>query len=309
MKYQRWLCAAVLPLALTLGTTAQADTRVAIGTGGTGGVFYIVGAGMANLISKKVPGVTANAEVTGASIENVRRVSAGEMVLGFSSASTLYAASKGEAPFKTPMNVSAVAYLYPAVLQVAAMPNVKAQTVADLGNARVSIGPPGSNSAVLGMRLLKAAGSFNARNIQHLSYTEATNAMKNGNLDASMVLAGVPTGAFIELTNSTSANLVAVTEAQAQALIKDYPYYQAVSIRGAAYKNHPQATMAIGDPAVLFTSKNANPDLVFKLTQALFDNLGDVAAIHPAAKAISKATATRTPIALHPGAARYFNAK
>ena len=80
-------------LSIVAITSAQAETRVSIGTGGTGGVFYTVGAGMADVLTKKLTGVTANAEVTGASVENIKRVAAGEMTMGFSSASTLYAAN------------------------------------------------------------------------------------------------------------------------------------------------------------------------------------------------------------------------
>lgn len=308
MNYRKLLALAALPL-LVLTSNLHAQTRVAIGTGGTGGVFYIVGAGMADLISKKLPGVSANAEVTGASVENIKRVSAGEMTIGFSSASTLYAATKGEKPFNAVQNVLAIAYLYPATLQVAATSATHAKDVGDLKNARVSVGPPGSNSAVLAMRLLKAAGALNPGKLQYLSYSEATNAIKNGNLDASFILAGVPAGAFIELTNATDASLVAVSDEQAKALIDEFPYYRAVQIRGGVYKGHPEPVKAIGDPAILFASKDADPELIYQITKTLFDNLSDVAAIHPAAKAISLKTAPDTPIALHPGAQRYFSGK
>ena len=289
--------------------SAQAETRVSIGTGGTGGVFYTVGAGMADVLTKKLTGVTANAEVTGASVENIKRVAAGEMTIGFSSASTLYAAKNGLPPFKSKMNVSGVAYLYPAVLQVAATSGSNAKQIEDLKDLRVSVGPPGSNSAVLAERLLKASGAFNPGNIQFLSYSEATNAMKNGNLDASFVLAGVPAGALVELTSTTGAKLVGVTPEKAKVLIAEFPYYRLVDIRGGAYKGNDAAVKAIGDPAVLFTAADADQNLIFNVTKTLFDNLADVAAVHPAAKLISKDLAPDTPIDLHPGADKYFKGK
>ena len=135
---------------------AAAQERVSIGTGGTGGVFYAVGAGMADIIEPQLDGVTANAEVTGASIENIRRVSAGEMTMGFSSASTLYEGKTGDRHLRRRaaerrrdrLSLSGGA--------------------ADRGHGRqrarprrrtwptsnISIGPPGSNSSVLSERLL-----------------------------------------------------------------------------------------------------------------------------------------------------------
>ncbi|MEX2320349.1 MAG: TAXI family TRAP transporter solute-binding subunit, partial [Saccharospirillum sp.] len=85
--------------ALLSSGMAVAEDRVSIGTGGTGGLFYVIGAGMADVINRNLDGTTARAEVTGASVENIRRVAAGQMTFGFSSSSTLYEASVGEGPF------------------------------------------------------------------------------------------------------------------------------------------------------------------------------------------------------------------
>lgn len=285
---------------------AAAAERIAIGTGGTGGVFYVVGAGLADVINKKMPGYTASAEVTGASIENVRRVSMGEMQLGFSSASTLYDAKKGEKPFGKPQNVAAIAYLYPATLQVAVLSKTGVKSLDGLKDLRVSFGPPGGNSAVIAQRLLEAYGAFNKGKTQFLSYAEATNAIKNGNLDATCVLAGVPASALIELATSEDVTFLPVEGAPAQKLIKAYPYYELIDIRAGAYKGQDKAVPAIGDPVILFTRGDAPEKLVYDLTKTLFDNLADLQGVHPAAKAISVKTAPRTPIPLHPGAAKYF---
>ena len=290
----------------SLSDVVLARERVAIGTGGTGGVFYAVGAGMAELLSDELEGVSANAEVTGASIENIRRVSAGQMALGFSSASTLYAGLEGEDPFEAPQNVAAVAYLYPAVLQVAASAGSGADSLDGFADLDVGVGPPGSNSSVLSMRLLEAVGALNERNLQFLSYTEATGAMKDGNLDASMILAGVPAAAFIELFTTTDASLVPVDGAELEGLLADFPYHEMIEIPGGVYAGEDAPVTALGDPAILFTAADADPDLVFRITEALFDNLGTLGEVHPAAKQITREGATATPIPLHPGAARYF---
>lgn len=301
------LTAAALIAASALPLAAQ--ERVSIGTGGTGGVFYAVGAGMADILTRKLPGVTANAEVTGASIENVRRVSAGEMTIGFSSASTLYAGLNGEDPFEAKQNVAAIAYLYPAVLQVAATAKSGATSIADLGDLRVSVGPPGSNSSVLSERLLGAYGAFNMNNVSFLSYGEATGAIKNGNLDASMILAGVPAAAFIELTTTTDMRLIPVDPAKVAGLIKDFPFYEIVEIPGGLYAGTDTPTAALGDPAILFAAADADPELIYQITKTLFDDLEGLGAVHPAAKKITREKAVNTPIALHPGAQRYFDGK
>lgn len=296
-------------LALAVSAPAQAETRVSIGTGGTGGVFYAIGAGMADILNKKLDGVTANAEVTGASVENVLRVSAGEMTIGFSSASTLYEGKQGEGTFDAAQNVAAIAYLYPAYLQIAATTASGVTSIEDLADKKISVGPPGSNSAVFAERVLEASGALTPSNLSYLSYNEATDSIKNGNLDGSIILAGVPASAFIELTTTMDMTLVPVNGDKMGALIEKYPFYELVEIRGGVYKGADAPVAAVGDPAILFAAADADPDLIYQITKTLFDNLGDVAAVHPAAKAISLEKATKTPIPLHEGAQRYFDGK
>ncbi|PLW78251.1 TAXI family TRAP transporter solute-binding subunit [Cohaesibacter celericrescens] len=293
-------------LALTVGCAHAAD-RVSIGTGGTGGVFYAVGAGMADMLTAFDNDISANAEVTGASIENVRRVSMGQMTIGFSSGSTLYAGYSGEDPFEEKQNVLAIAALYPAILQVAATAASKAQSMADLKDLRISVGPPGSNSSVLAERMLKAHDAYNPDKIQYLSYGEATNAIKNGNLDASIILAGVPASAFIELTTTTDSKLVPINKENGEKLIAEYPYYTMTHVPAAIYNGNDVDTIAIGDPVILFTSKDADEDVIYRITQTIFDNLDTLGKVHPAAGLITKEKAPKTPIPLHPGATRYYS--
>ncbi|SIO06505.1 TAXI family TRAP transporter solute-binding subunit [Vannielia litorea] len=292
--------------ATALGAAAQ--ERVSIGTGGTGGVFYAVGAGMADLLSRKLDGVTANAEVTGASIENIRRVSGGEMTIGFSSASTLYEAKSGTGAFEgDAQNVAAIAYLYPAVLQIAATDASGAEGVKDLADLRVSVGPPGSNSAVFAERLLGSQEAFNVGNVSFLSYGEATAAIKNGQLDGSMILAGTPASAFIELFTTEDVRLVPVVPGDVEGLIAEFPFYEVIEIPAGTYEGEDAAVVAVGDPAILFAAADADEALIKGITATLFDNLEELGTVHPSAKQITMERATATPIDLHPGAKAYFD--
>ena len=247
-------------LTLCAALPAAAQERVSIGTGGTGGVFYAVGAGMADLLTRELDGVTANAEVTGASVENIRRVSNGEMTLGFSSASTLYEGQTGTGIFEgEPQNVAAVAYLYPAVLQIGVTAESGAQGVADLADLDISVGPPGSNSAVFAERLLASQDAFAIGNVSFLSYGEATAAIKNGQLDGSIILAGTPASAFIELFTTEDVRLVPVEEGSVAGLLDEYPFYEMVEIPAGTYEGQEGAVLAVGDPAILFAASRRRP--------------------------------------------------
>ena len=299
---------AALALAATCALPAAAQDRISIGTGGTGGLFYVIGAGVAELLNNHMDGTTARAEVTGASVENIRRVAADQMTFGFSSSSTLYEAKEGQGPFEGDAQaVAAMAYLYPAVLQVATIADTGISSFADLAGKRVNLGPPGSNSAVLAQRLLEAYGVFDSGQAQFLSYTEGTNALMNGTVDATVVLAGAPTAALIDLDAQRDMVLLSVDADTIAPMLKTYPYYQSYTIKAGTYPDQTEPVETINDPATLFVKADADPDLIERITATIFDNLAELAQVHPQAMAISKETATNTPIALHPGAQAYFD--
>ncbi|EJW09896.1 TRAP transporter solute receptor, TAXI family precursor [Rhodovulum sp. PH10] len=300
------LMAATVAAAPAIGPAAASD-RISIGTGGTGGLFYVIGAGMADQLNKHLDNAFARAEVTGASIENIRRVAAGQMTFGFSSSSTLYEAKHGEGAFKQPQPVAAMAYLYPAVLQIVTIEGTGIKSFADLRGKRVNLGPPGSNSAVLAQRLLEAYGVFDPSKVQFLSYTEGTAALLNDNIDATAVLAGAPTSALIDLAAHRPMLVLTVDESKIGDLLKKYPFYQLYTIAPNTYSGQTQAVTVINDPATIFTKEDADPKLIHAITKTIFDHLDELKQVHPQAKAIAASTATKTPIPLHPGAKQYFD--
>lgn len=306
MNFKQLLAGAGLAIGL-LATPALAQERVSIGTGGTGGLFYIIGAGMAEVLNQHMDNTTARAEVTGASVENIRRVAADQMTFGFSSSSTLYEASVGEGPFEEALPVAAMAYLYPAVLQIATTSDTGITTMEGLAGKRINLGPPGSNSAVLVQRLMEAYGVFDPSNAQFLSYTEGTAALMNGQLDATVVLAGAPTAALIDLGAQRDMVLLSIDEETVGPMLAEYPFYQTYEMPAGTYEGQDEPVMVINDPATIFTSQFASDEQVYAITKALFDNLDELAQVHPEAANIQVETAVNTPIGLHQGAQLYFD--
>lgn len=288
---------------------ALAAERVSIGTGGTGGLFYVIGAGISDTLNKYMDNTTARAEVTGASVENNHRVAAGQMTLGLSSSSTLFEAKNGKGPFKVsgPLDVAAIAYLYPAVLQVATISGTGVNSFSDLKGKRVSMGPPGSNAAVLATRLLQEYGVFKDITPRFLSYNEGVKALVNGQVDATVVLAGAPTSSLIDLDSQTDMKLLSADIGKIDSLIKKYPFYQVYSLPTGTYPDQTKPVTMINDPAILFTSGKEDQSTVYNITKTIFTHLKELGQIHPQAKAISLTTAPRTPILLHPGAKKYFD--
>ncbi len=300
---------AATAFAATLALPAAAQQRVSIGTGGTGGLFYVIGAGMADLITRHMPETTARAEVTGASIENIRRTTGGELEMGFSSSSTLYEAATGTGAFDGDAQpVAAMAYLYPAVLQIATTAQTGITSVADLAGRSISMGPPGSNAAVLAQRLLEAHGAYDPARAQYLSYSEGVDALTSGTVDAAVVLAGAPVAALIDLDARADMVLLGVNPEEVATMLAEYPFYQLYEIAAGTYPDVTTATTVINDPATLFVHAEADPALVQGMTAAIFDHLEELGQVHGLARTITHANAVNVPIPLHAGAAAYFAA-
>jgi len=60
--------------------------NISIATGGTGGVYYPIGGGIASVLSKKVDGMEATAEVTGGSVDNLKLIDGDASYIGLAMA-------------------------------------------------------------------------------------------------------------------------------------------------------------------------------------------------------------------------------
>src|SRR6478752_4513952 len=97
----RKLVIAAAIAALGCGAALAQQKTIAIGTGGTGGVYYPIGGGLANLISKNLPNTQATAQVTGGSVDNLKLIGSGQSELAFSMADAALDAQKGQDKFKS----------------------------------------------------------------------------------------------------------------------------------------------------------------------------------------------------------------
>lgn len=314
------LVLAVLGLLAGCGATAPPRAgaglwhggRIYIATGNTTGVFYQLGGGYADLITKHVPGYEARAEATGASGENIQRVATGDMDVAFSIADTAADAVAGQGAFAGgPRKVVALAKVYRSYAQVVVRNSARITTFADLRGKRVSTGSAGSGADVFAGRLLAAGGLNPDTDIlrQRLSLPETTRGMQAGTLDALIFTGGLPTPGI--------ADLLASAPGQYSLLPLGEVYRALTSRHGAVYATGKLPKSAYHTPADIDTIVIGNlvlvsPDmpeqLAYALTKILFDHQVELSRVHPEGANYDKAGASGTdPVALHPGAARYFN--
>ncbi|HEY0470373.1 MAG TPA: TAXI family TRAP transporter solute-binding subunit [Kribbella sp.] len=280
--------------------------RLTIATGNTTGVYYQLGGALASVISSKVDGYRATASETGASVQNVQGLVAGNYDIAFSLGDTAADAVKGEHSFKSPQDVVALTRLYPNYTQVAVRASAGITKIADLKGKRVSTGSPNSGTEVIARRLLEAAGLDASRDVtaQRLGLPESVDAMKSGSLDALVWSGGLPTGGITDLTTSLGkgVKLIPITDLL-PALQKTYgTVYAEGAIPAASYKQ-PADVATIIVPNVLLVRKDMSDELAEKLTKVIYENKGALVQVNAAAKGITLENAAKTdPVPLHPGA-------
>jgi TRAP transporter TAXI family solute receptor len=286
--------------------------RLFIATGNTTGVYYSLGGGYADVISKHLPGYEVRAEATGASGENIQRVATGDMDIAFTLADIAADAYAGKNAFDgKPQKVVALARVYKSYVQLVARKSAGITKFSDLRGKRVSTGSLGSGADALAGRILAAGGLNPDADVQRqrLSLPETTKGMQNGTTDAMFFVGGLPTPGISDLLNSQpSAYAVLPLNTLVQPMQAKYgPVYSGAKIPKTMYNTAADIdTIAAGNFIVV--SPDMPEQLAHDLTKVLFDYQAELARVHPEGGNFDKGTAPQTdPIPLHPGAARFYS--
>ena len=307
--------AALAALALAAVGPARAQERISIATGGTGGVYYPLGGGLAAMLSKALPGVEATAEVTSASVDNIKLVGAGKVDVAFTLADTAADGFNGVGKFKQKVPVRAVAVLYANKSQWVTIEGTGVSTMKDLKGRRISTGAPGSGTEIIALRILEAYGLDPDKDVtrEKLSVAESVNALKDRKIDAFFWSGGVPTAAVTDLAATPGIKIKLLDHAEAvPALVKKYgPLYVKGTIPAGSYQGQAKDAQVADVWNLLVVNEKMNPKLAHDITKAIFEKQADLAAVHAEAKNIqlSKQYEVGSPVPFHPGAERYFSEK
>lgn len=303
---------AAVALAVTTPTLAQQGNRISITTGGTGGVYYPLGGGMANILSKYVPGLAATAEVTGGSVDNLKLIGAGKSEVGFTMVDSAWEAAQGMDKFKDgKVEARTLMVLYPNRMQVVTVEGTGINKLSDLKGKRVSTGSPGSGTEVMATRMLEAVGIDPKKDIkqERLGVAESVNAIKDKKIDAFVWVGGVPTAAVTDLATTPGTKLKLIDHGEAvEAMNRKYgPLYVKASIAPGSYQGMDKASDNIDVWNILVTSDKMSDKMAYDIVKTLMEKKPELVAVHKEAQNIDlKYQKVGSPIPYHPGAKKYF---
>ena len=300
-------------VALSAPVAAQSKMNISIATGGTGGVYYPLGGGMAAALSKYVPGIEATAEVTGGSVDNLKLIGSGKPYIALTMVDATLDAYRGEGKFTgNKIPVRTLMILYPNRMHVVSVEGRGVNKMSDLKGKHVSTGSPGSATEVMAFRVIEAAGLDKDKDMkrERLGVAESVNAMKDGKIDAFFWVGGLPTAAVTDLANTPGTKIKMVDHAEVvPAMNKKYGnLYVEDAIPKATYRgmdaDNKQATVM----NILVANASMDDKTAYNIVKTIFDKRQDLINVHKEAAnfKLENQKAAASPIPFHPGAVKYF---
>jgi len=303
-------------LAAALCASAVQAQNISIATGGTGGVYYPLGGGLAALLSKKVPGMTATAEVTGGSVANMQLVGTGKSYLAFTQADAAIDALKGQDKFTgKPIPVRALAVLYPNRMHVVSIEGTGITKMADMKGKRVSTGSGGSATEVFAFRVIEAAGLDKDKDMkrERLGVAESVNALKDRKIDAFFWVGGLPTAAVTDLANSPGVKIkmIDIAHLVPEMAKKHGNIYIKDVIPQRMYKGMEADNQAATVTNLLAVHQSMDDKTAYTITKTMFENVVDLVRVHAEAVNIKleNQKSENSSIPWHPGAIKFYAEK
>ncbi|MCK5915186.1 MAG: TAXI family TRAP transporter solute-binding subunit [Deltaproteobacteria bacterium] len=293
---------------------ANAKTRfISIGTGGTGGVYYPYGGGVAEIWTKHVKGIKAVAEVTGASVENTKLCDKGETLFGEIMSDVAFQAYTGTGKFKDkPQNIRGMFVMYPNVYHIVTRQDSGINSISDLKGQKVSVGAPGSGTEFMTSLILEGALGvpYDSFNVFRLSFNENANALKDNSIKVGIWCVAPPTSSIMDLATTHKINIIPFTKDEINQVTRKYPFYAGYTLPAGIYNGQDQEVYTASVWNTFICNADLDEKLVYELTKAVFENQDFLIKIHPFGKYTTPENAVKySAIPLHPGAIRYLKEK
>ncbi len=312
MKRLSIIALALFVLGASLSGAAFAKEFISIATGGTGGTYYPLGGGIAEILNAHVKDVQVTSETGNASVANMNLIGTRQIEVAFAQNDVAYWAWQGKEMFEKPFpNVRAIGVLYPEHVQMIVTKEAKIKKFEEIKGKRISAGAPGSGVEADVRALFDVAGlTYKDAKVDFLDFNNTTARFKDGQLDAGFVVAGYPTASIMDLATMKDVDLVNFSDDFLKKLAAKYPYFAKSTIPAGTYKGIDHDTQTPAVMAMLVCQAELSDDLVYKITKALWENVRDLDAIHAKAKNITLETALDgLSVPLHPGAEKFYKEK
>ncbi len=300
---------------LALPAAAQDKLNVFIATGPTSGVYYPMGGGLADLLTKYVPSLNATAGTTAGSIANLQLMQNKKADIAFTMADASWDAYKGQQKFAAgAVPLRALVVLYPNRMHVVTVEGTGITKFSDLKGKRVSTGAVNSATEVMALRMTEAHGmTFKDFTQERLDPGKSADAIKDKKLDAFFWVGGVPTAAVTELAATPGVKIKLIDHDDGvPGMNKVYgPLYVKDVIPGKTYPGQEQVARIATVWNVLVARADVSDQVAYDVVKTIFERKADMERVHPESRNFDMKYQTNAAsvIPFHPGAIKYLAEK
>lgn len=304
------MAAAFAVATMAAAPMAHAEQFVTVLTGGTSGVYYPLGVALSKLYADTIPDVRTSVQSTKASVENLNLLQQerGEVAFALGDSVADAWAGNEEAGFRQKLDkLRGLAAVYPNFIQIVARKDSGIETLADLKGKRVSVGAPKSGTELNARKVFGAADMSydDFGKVEYLPFGESVELMKNRQLDATLLSAGLGVSAIRDLASTTDITIVSVPPEVVEKIGE--PVFISENVPAGTYNGVDKDTPTVAIINFLVTREGLSEDVVYEMTKQMFEKKDELVAAHSAAKAIDVQKAAKgMPLPLHPGAEKYF---
>lgn len=283
--------------------------NIVIGTAGTAGTFYAVGATVADVLNKNTK-INAVSQGTNGATENIRLLNSGEVQIGFGNWDAMSFGYNATDGFTEPQDIAMLMTLYRSVGQMVVKENSGINDFSDLKGKKINLGPRGSAIPNMIKAILIEYGIDPDKDVRayYLAFNEGGKKLQDGDLDATFYLAGAPTSGLIELSTTTKIKLLPLDKDVRATILEKFPYYTEAVVPAGVYNGVDEDV----DSIQLWTSMAANPskmsdEMAYKIVETLIENIDRLRGSHQVGEDITlEHAALKSPIPFHPGAKRFY---
>jgi uncharacterized protein len=312
MKFRSFAAVFAMAVAGTAPIEAQQPKQLSIATGGTGGIYYPLAGGFGSILAREIPGITATAEVTGGSLDNMKLVGSGNADIAFTQVDTAVDAVNGRDKFPKKLPIKALAVMYPNLMQVVTLEGNGITKFEDMKGKRISTGAPGSGTEIFALRIIEGYGFDKDKDMtrERLSAAESGNALKDRKIDAFMFVAGVPTSAITDVAASPGIKMLLIDHDKAIPKMNEKygaSYAPAVIPKGS-YPGQETESKVITVWNIMAVREDFPEDLAYKLTQIMLEKREDLGRVHKEGLNIKVENQKTQNVGIpwHPAALKYF---
>lgn len=310
---KKFLAAVSIAAMLLVGCTSNVERYgepLIFSTGTTTGVFYSLGAGISTMWTNELEKRVAS-QASNGSIENLNLMRKGEANISFTTINIAYEAYNGVGSFegKQYEDLRLLGNLYPNISHIIVKNDDKYNEISDLKGTSFVFGAAGSATEVESRLVLEAHG-ITGEDIKanYVGFTEATDLMRNGQVEGVNIYTGVPAAAATELISTVDSKVLNFSPEAIDYLVEQYPWNFAYTIEPNTYDKQPEAIETVGQFSAIVIDESVSEETAYEMTKELWGNLSALEKSYSIAKQFKPENAVigTADIPLHPGAARYY---